>query len=306
MDNSESTSRIPAALYARKSADEQLSPSSDTGNQIKEIREWAALHGFEIVEEFVDEGLKGWTLERAGIQSIQKAIRERNCKFKALIVSAWDRLSRDIGDAFLLTGELEAYGIRLISVRQGEASDENAKLGRAFYFIIAKQENTARGGHILAGQKRWASEGYSVGGLPPYGYRRKVVEDAKGVLRKRYEIDPEKAEAVKNIYAWYAEGRSVTEITRRLNALKIPPTRCKEWSYQVVWGMLFRNSHQEKYLGAMVFNRNKNNKRYKKSTPKPREEWVFMSNAHESILSSSLVEAVRKVKQFRKGLDSPK
>jgi DNA invertase Pin-like site-specific DNA recombinase len=49
---------IPAALYARKSADKQLSPSSDTGNQIREIREWATAHGFEIVEEYVDDGIR--------------------------------------------------------------------------------------------------------------------------------------------------------------------------------------------------------------------------------------------------------
>jgi hypothetical protein len=211
-------------------------------------------------------------------------------------VSAWDRLSRDIGDAFLLTGELEAYGIRLISVRQGEASDENAKLGRALHFFIAKYENASRGGHILSGQKRWASEGYSVGGVPPYGYRRKIVQDAKGVARVRYEIVQEQAQAIRNIYAWYATGVRVPEIADRLNANGIPPARSEKWTSQAVYRLLFRRAHQEKYCGTMTFNRTKNNKRYKRSTPKPSDEWVLCENAHEPIIDAALAKAVKDVK----------
>jgi DNA invertase Pin-like site-specific DNA recombinase len=285
MTSSSDSAAIPAALYARKSADETLSSSSDTGNQVREIREWASKNGFSIVEEYVDEGVKGWTMDRPGINGIKAAIHARDCKFKALIISAWDRLSRDIGDAFLLTGELEAYGIRLISVRQGEASDENSKLGRDLYFLIAKRENAARGGHVLAGQKRWAGEGYSMGGTPPYGYKRKCVEDEKGVVRVRYEIDENKAAVVRKIYAWHASGTGPAEIVRRLNDSGIPsPTPPKPWSIQCVTRILFRPAHQEKYRGNMVFNCRKNHKRYKKMTDNPPEEWVVCPEAHEPII----------------------
>jgi DNA invertase Pin-like site-specific DNA recombinase len=293
---------VPAALYARKSADEKLSPSSDTKTQVREIREWAPAHGFEIVEEFVDDGVKGWTLDRPEICAIQAAIRERPRKFNAIIISAWDRLSREIGDAFLITDELEAYGIRIVSVRQGEAVDDNSKLGRELQFIIAKHENASRGGHILAGQKRWASEGYSVGGAVLYGYRRQHVQDAKGVLRVKYEVDPAAAKVVRDVYTWYAEGENARKIAERLNALGIPTPRDKKWNEQAIYRLLFRRSHQEKYCGAMTFNRSKNSKRYKRSTPKPNTEWVICENAHPAILDDALVNAVKSVrmKQMKK------
>jgi DNA invertase Pin-like site-specific DNA recombinase len=290
---------IPAALYARKSADEELSPSSDTGNQVKEIRDWAARHGFVIVEEYVDEGLKGWTMDRPGIRAIQKAIREKSCKFKVLIVSAWDRLSRDTADGLLLTGELEAFGIRIISVRQGEASDENSKLGRDLYFLLAKRENLARAGHVLAGQKRWASEGYSPGGVPPYGYKRAHVEDAKGVMRVKYEIDPEKAAVVRNIYTWYAKELTTGTIAEKLNAEGITTPQGCTWKDRHVWRVLFDHLHQEKYTGKMAFNHRRNNKKYHVSTAKEPEEWITCPNAHEAIVSLDLIEAVNSIREKR-------
>ena len=286
---------VPAALYARKSADEDLSPSSDTGNQTREIREWAAKNGFIIVEEFIDEGIRAWTMDRPGINAIKVAIREKPRRFEALIVSAWDRLSRDIGDAFLLTGELDAYGIRLISVLQGEASDGNSKLGRDLYFLLAKLENSARAGHVLAGQKRWAAEGYSPGGEPPYGYKRKYVEDSKGVMRVKYVIDPEKARVVRMIFEWRAERMSMTAIKDRLNAQSIPAPRGGEWKEQTVKRVL-RGS---KYTGAMVFNRERINKRFRHRTPKPNEEWVICDGAHEAIVSPELAETSRNIKIAR-------
>lgn len=293
---------IPAALYARKSADESLSPSSDTGNQTREISDWAVKNGFAIVEEYIDEGVKGWTLERDGLKALREALRSRHRKFKAVIISAWDRLSRDIGEAFLLLGEFDAYDVRIISVRQGEALDENAKLGRDLYLLIAKRENAARGGHILAGQKRWAAEGYSVGGEAPYGYRRKRVEDAKGVMRVKYEVDPDKAEVVRNIYRWYAEGLRIAAIARRLNEAGIATSKAGLWNEQRVIRILFRRAHREKYLGRMTFNHTRNHKKFKKATMKPTSEWIAAPNAHEAIITPELAQAVntRHAKRYKK------
>jgi DNA invertase Pin-like site-specific DNA recombinase len=238
-------------------------------------------------------------MDRPGIQAIQKAIREKSCKFKVLIVSAWDRLSRDIGDAFRLVGELEAYNIRLISVRQGEPSDENAKLGRDLFFLLAKRENLTRAGHVLAGQKRWASEGYSPGGVPPYGLKRIHIEDAKGVMRVKYDIDPEKAAVVKNIYAWYAEGLSTSMIAEKLNSMKLESPVRGGWNSQKVSRVLFCRSHREKYTGAMMFNKRKHNKKYKTSRPNPPEEWIICQHAHEAIVPPDIVEAVNRMRETR-------
>lgn len=246
--------KIPAALYARKSADETMSPSSDTGNQVEEIKLWAEQNGFTIVAEYIDEGVKGWTIDRPGLKAIKSAIREKPRRFDALIVSAWDRLSRDVGDAFLLTGELEAFGVRLISVRQGDPQDENAKLGMAMYFLLSMLENKTRGGHTLAGSKRWASEGYAPGGSAPFGYYRKRVKDTKGVERVRYAPDTEQAGIVRDIYRWYADGSLLTHIARKLNNMGIATVRGKGWSANSIFNMLFLPNHRDKYLGGSIHN----------------------------------------------------
>ncbi|PJA74533.1 recombinase, partial [bacterium CG_4_9_14_3_um_filter_65_15] len=48
--------KIPAAIYLRRSTDRQ---EKSLGDQRKEILRYAAEHGFEVLAEFVDDGVSG-------------------------------------------------------------------------------------------------------------------------------------------------------------------------------------------------------------------------------------------------------
>ena len=287
MSTAEKRAPIPAALYARKSADEKLSPRSDVQTQVREIRAWAERNGFDVVIEYVDDAWKGWDLSRPQLQAMMEAARRRDCPFKAIIVSEWDRFMRRMGAAMEAIEELEAHGIELISVRGGRTQSRNERIGRNASLFVAETENEIRAGHSLAGQIRWATEGYSMGGTPPYGYRRQHVEDTKGVMRIRYTVQPEEAAVVRDIYKSYAAGESIVSISRRTGL-----------GMQHIQYILVRN--QEKYLGSMTFNHTRYHKRYRKSTPKLPEEWTVCPNAHEAIVTPEMVEAVRKRYACRK------
>lgn len=141
-------SPIPAALYARKSADEKLSPRSSVETQVIEIRNWAERNGFQIVEEYVDDAWKGWDLSRPKLNEMLEVASKKTCPFKAIIVSDWDRFMRRMGPAMVYAEELEANGIELISVRGGRARNRNEKLGRnASFFYRGDRESHPRRSH---------------------------------------------------------------------------------------------------------------------------------------------------------------
>ena len=289
-------SPIPAALYARKSADEKLSPRSSVETQVLEIRNWAERNGFQVIAEYVDDAWKGWDLSRPKLNEMLEVAHTKTCPFRAIIVSDWDRFMRRMGPAMVYAEELEANGIELISVRGGRARNRNEKIGRSASFFIAEIENLIRGDHILAGQKRWASEGYSPGGRIPFGYRRRIVEDERRNIRVRYEPHPEKAFVVLDIYTRYAEGASLTEIRNVLNQKGIPsPSGCA-WTLSGLFKML-DHTHREKYAGNMIFNTTRYFKMQKRAKPKEKTEWVHCPNAHQAIVPQEILEMVRQRQQ---------
>ena len=114
------------------------------------------------------------------------------------------------------------------------------------------------------------------------------------MMRIRYAIDPDKAAVVQKIYRWYADGIDITDIAQRLNKAEILPPKGKGlWDAERVMRVLFRRNHREKYLGNMLFNCTRWNKKYKKRTPKAQEEWVICPNAHEAIITQKIAQAVQ-------------
>lgn len=287
---------IPAVLYARKSADERLGPRSSIEAQIEEIQRFAVRNRYEIIDRFVDDARKGWEDDRKSLKRMVREARRKSCRFKVIIVAEWDRLYRSYAQAKMLVEELESNGITLASARGGAVENRNERLGRDFALFIAEIENEIRSGHVLSGQIHWASQGYSVGGAPPYGYKRESVQDSKGCFRIRYAIDPETSPVVRWIYEQYAEGVCAKEIAEILNADGVPTPSPKSqlWNEQV-WRILFSRAHQMKYLGYMVFNCTRRFKKKKKSVPKKEDEWIYAPGAHEPILTQTLVDAVNEM-----------
>ena len=83
------------AIWARVSTDEQ-----DTGNQLADLRKWAARRGFEITAEYVLEGESAWNGKHR--EQLRQALTDaRLGKFEVMLVWALDRLSREGVEATL-------------------------------------------------------------------------------------------------------------------------------------------------------------------------------------------------------------
>ena len=64
-----------AVLYARVSTDEQARSGYSLAQQIEALREHASREGYEVLEEVVDPGQSGASLERPGLDRVRDLVR---------------------------------------------------------------------------------------------------------------------------------------------------------------------------------------------------------------------------------------
>jgi site-specific DNA recombinase len=63
-----------AILYARVSTDEQARSGYSLAQQLEALREYAAREGYEVLEEVVDPGQSGASLERPGMDRVRDLV----------------------------------------------------------------------------------------------------------------------------------------------------------------------------------------------------------------------------------------
>jgi len=101
-------------MYARVSTDHL---GQDVERQLYEVRTYCERMGYEVVDEYIDEGFARTTRNRPSLDRLIKDSRQR--KFK-LVVS--DELSRFAGTPALLLSlleELRLWNVHLVSVKEG-------------------------------------------------------------------------------------------------------------------------------------------------------------------------------------------
>ena len=101
---------MKVAIYARRACRD---PRSDRlAAQIQSLRSWAAANGHAVVEEHVDDGYSGTTLDRPGLQSLREAAAAGG--FEAVAATDPSRFTRVFEDHVRLVEELGASGVRVL------------------------------------------------------------------------------------------------------------------------------------------------------------------------------------------------
>lgn len=143
------TTRV--ALYARVSTDDQT-----TDNQLRELREAAGRHGWEVVAEYVDHGISGakGRDKRPQFDALLKGVTRREFD----MVAAWgvDRLGRSMTDLLGFLGELQGKGVDLYLHQQ--AVDTSTPAGRALFQmcgVFAEFERSMIQERVKAGIARY-------------------------------------------------------------------------------------------------------------------------------------------------------
>lgn len=102
---------IRVALYARTST----LHGQDPGVQLGELRQLAATRGWHVVEEHVDRGVSGVRDRRPALDRLLAGAQRG--EFEVVLTWKLDRLGRSLPHLLQLLGQLDAWGVQLVSAR---------------------------------------------------------------------------------------------------------------------------------------------------------------------------------------------
>lgn len=298
--------RYIAGLYYRLSQeDERQGESVSIDNQRTILRKYAEDRGFEIHDEYIDDGVSGTTFQRPEVQRLLDDAKTG--VINTIIVKDLSRFGRN----YIEVGQyidyvFPAFGIRFIAI-QDNVDTENRDSGAMEMMPIMNVFNEWHAANtskkIRAVLKSNAKDGKYHARKAPYGYVKSDTE------KKTPVVDEEAAAVVKRIFEMRASGLSPHKIADKLNEENIPnPSKYSMEKYGIVgkrnhfglWSFCAVNSilNNPTYLGHMAQQRwssvsYKNHKRYKRDEG----EWIVVHNTHEPIVTQELWDKVREVEK---------
>ena len=144
-----------AAIYARVSTDGQT-----TDNQIRELRLVVGRNGWQIVQEFLDQGISGakGREHRPAFDALWKGAVRR--EFNVIMVCAVDRLGRSLSHLVNFLSEIHAKKVDLFIHQQD--IDTTTPAGKALFGVMevfAEFERSMIQERITAGIKRARANG---------------------------------------------------------------------------------------------------------------------------------------------------
>src|ERR1700685_441869 len=161
------------ALYARVSTLNNQDPEM----QLSELREYAGRRGWQIVEEFTDQGVSGCKESRPALNRLMSDACRR--RFDAVLVWKIDRFGRSLKHLVNALAELAALGVAFISLRDN--IDLSTPSGRLMFQIIgamAEFERALIQERVRAGLRNARAKGRRLG-------RPRAIVDASQIASLR-------------------------------------------------------------------------------------------------------------------------
>jgi site-specific DNA recombinase len=282
------------ATYARYSSDQQREAS--IVDQQRNMARYAESKNWRILPEFVfsDAAMSGAGADRPGLQALLSSALSRPKPFDIILMDDTSRISRNLGEIIRIREQLNFAGVRLVAVSQGiDSADEQADVMLTVHGLVDSLYLKELAKKTHRGLEGLAMDGFHTGGNC-FGYRNTRVGQ-----KVRLEIDEEEAVVVRRIFELSANGKSLKQIAKLLNAEGVPPPRGSKrkvkpsWVYTAIRQMLRR----ELYIGRVIWNKRKfvkkpgTNKRI--SVLRPEKEWVISEDASLRIISQQLWTAVQ-------------
>ena len=298
---------FPTAIYVRLSIEN--SGKDDDGdsiaNQISFCKAYLTEHtDLKLYDIYEDNGEKGTNFDRPEFKRMMDDIR--GGKVKCVLVKDLSRFGRDYIEAGEYLEKIFPFmGIRFISITDGYDSLNCDDAEGALMIPLKNMINDVYAKDIsrkiITSFRARQEKGEFLPAFAPYGY----VKSKK--VAYRYEIDQETAPYVRMIFEWKAEGVSHNEICKRLNDMgAVTPARRKvdlgiwraEKYKHTVWHgrTIIDIMKNPTYTGCIVYGRiPKSLYEGIKMHRAPEEEWRYVPDAHEPIVSQELFDKVQKM-----------
>src|SRR2546426_2663431 len=237
------------AISARVSS-EQQAEAQTVASQVAALQERVAADGLTVSEamQFIDEGYSGATLVRPALERLRDVVAAG--AVDRLYVHSPDRLARKYAYQVLLVDEFRHAGVEVIFLNRALGQSPEDDLLLQVQGMIAEYERAKIIERHRRGKRHAAHLGtVNVLSGAPYGYR--YVTKYEGGGQARYEILPDEARVIRQVFDWVGHHRlTIGEVCRRLTQTgEVTRTGKTVWDRSVVWGILKNPAYQ----GAAAF-----------------------------------------------------
>lgn len=274
-------------------------------NQTSICKEYVEEHpDLKLYDIYEDNGKKGTNFDRPEFNRLMDDVRSG--KVKCVLVKDLSRFGRDYIEAGEYLEKIFPFlGVRFISITDGYDSLTSNDAEEALMIPLKNMINDIYAKDIsrkiITSFRERQEKGEFLPAFAPYGYVKSKT------VAYRYEIDPETAPFIRMIFEWKAEGVSHNEICKRLNEMgAVTPAKRKVelgiWKAEKYRHTIWRGRtiidilKNPTYTGCIVYGR----------IPKslcdgikihraPMEEWRYVPDAHEPIISQELFDKVQQM-----------
>jgi site-specific DNA recombinase len=214
-------------LYARVSTDEQARSGYSLAQQIEALRAYAAREGYEVLEEVVDPGQSGASLERPGMDRVRDLVAGGGVS--VVLAQDRDRFAREPAYLFYLREEFAEHQTTLRALNDHGDGSPEGELTTGILDQIARYERLKIAERSRRGKLRKAREGKVIATKRShYGFRYNASRDG-------YEVDEKTMAVVKRIVRMVGiEGAAIRAIKRAFELEGLPTPEGKE-----IWGQFF-------------------------------------------------------------------
>ena len=289
--------------------DEKAGESMSIEHQGILLRQYAEEHGFNVVDEYADDGYSGTNFDRPDVQRLLDDAKSG--KIDTIIVKDLSRFGRN----YIEVGQyidyiFPAYGIRFIAINDNvDTADRTSTAMDMMPIMNVFNEwhaaNTSK--KIRAVLESSQRSGKYTNWNYPYGYRAGDDESRTAV------IDEEAAAVIRRIYDLRLQGHSARTIARILTDEGIPNPAtyytkldggkwnrpCKPyWNPETIRWILSNPT----YIGHTIQHKT-TRVSYKnhKVVQIPESEWIINENAHEPIISKEIWDKVQTTYEGKRG-----
>lgn len=231
-----------AVLYARVSTEEQAKSGYSLRQQIERLREYAAVEGYEILEEVTDPGQSGAYLERPGLDRVRDLVEVGGVS--VVLAQDADRITRDPGHRALLDDEAERHGTRFSALDDWGDDSHEGELLRYMKGWVSKGERLKTAERVRRGKQSKARKGEVVGShKTAYGFRG--VSDGGGQTRA-YVVEPGQMEVVRRIFRMVGvDGYALRAVKKSLEAAGVPaPAGGRYWSQGYLRSLVMNDTYK--------------------------------------------------------------
>ena len=290
-------------LYYRLSKDdERAGESLSIENQRRILRKYVSEQGWELIDEYVDDGVSGTSFEREGVQRMLEDAK--NGRIDVIIVKDLSRFGRN----YIQVGQyidyiFPTYGIRFIALQDNvDTAKQSAGMDMMPIMNVFNEWHAANTSKkIRAVIEANAKAGKYRTTYAPYGY-------VKGTDEKKLPvIDEPAASNVRRIFEMRSRGISPKKIAETLNSEGVLiPSDYRSWKTGKIsnkttvhlWSSVTVNQvlHNPTYLRHLVQMRTtcvsyKNKKQITRSD----DERITIYNTHEPIITQELWDKCREI-----------